>query len=86
MKKPIDPISILLGLGSGVLVMLATGATTSQPVGRYQIAGAANYFMLVDSATGQVWGGNFNQLGQGQPGLEFKPCVQNAGSFFEAKP
>ncbi len=86
MKSKIDLKSVLGGLAIGVIVMLVAGASSpSYPYGRYQIAGAANYFMVLDTTTGQVWAGNFNQLGQGSPAMEFRNCPQSSGDFFQPK-
>jgi hypothetical protein len=85
MNTKIDLKSALCGLAVGILVMLATGAAFPSSPMRYQIAGAANYFMVVDTTTGQVWGGNFNQLGTGSAALEFRNCPQSSGDFFQPK-
>jgi hypothetical protein len=86
MNIRIDLKSLLCGLTLGVLATLAIGATTAPyQGGRFQIAGAANFFMVVDTSTGQVWGGNFNQLAQGTPAQEFKTCAQSSGDFFQSK-
>lgn len=60
MKTQIDLKSLLCGLGIGVLTMLAIGATTSAPLGKFQIAGGPPMFLLVDTTTGKVWTANFN--------------------------
>ena len=76
----------LFGFAAGLAVTLAIGAsTTSTPPGRFQITGADNYFAVIDTETGQVWAGNFNQLGQGAPAVEFKNCPQSTGDFFRPK-
>ena len=78
--------SALCGFAVGVGITLAVGAaTTSTPPGRFQITGAANYLAVIDTQTGQVWAGNFNQLGQGAPALEFRTCSQCNGDLFKAK-
>ena len=58
MNHPIDIKSALIGLCLGVTAMLALGASspTSGPVGRYQIAGTATHGLVIDTATGKVWG------------------------------
>lgn len=78
------------GLGGfvlGVGLTLALGAgTNSNSNGRFQITSAANYMAVLDTETGQVWAGNFNQLGPGGAALEFRNCPQAGGDFFGAKP
>ena len=67
MNAKIDLKSALGGLAVGVLGMLALGAgESSNPIGRYQIAGGAGTFAIVDTATGQAWGANFATL----PGIQ----------------
>ncbi len=76
----------LFGFAAGVALTLALGAsTTSTPPGRFQITGTANYLAVIDTETGQVWAGNFNQLGQGAPGMDFKNGPQSTGDFFRSK-
>jgi hypothetical protein len=74
MKIQIDLKSALCGLFAGVAVMLCVGAgTSSNPVGKYQIVGAAApngaFFAVVDTQTGQAWGmdsqRNFQDNGNG---------------------
>lgn len=74
MKIQIDLKSALCGLLAGIVVMLCVGAGTSaNPIGRYQIAGAAapngSFFVVVDTQTGQAWGSdsvsNFHDDGNG---------------------
>ncbi len=78
--------SALGGFAAGVVITLGLGAsTTSTPPGRFQMTGAANYLAVIDTQTGQVWAGNFNQLGPGAPGLEFRNCPQSTGDLFRAK-
>jgi len=62
MNVKIDPKSALFGLAAGVLAMLALGAAPApapNQTGRYRLEGSTPYFMLVDTITGQVWTGNF---------------------------
>ncbi len=62
MNMKIDLKSTLLGLALGVLALVALGAgSPSSQVGRYRLAGSTPYFLLVDSETGKVWAGNFQQ-------------------------
>jgi hypothetical protein len=59
MNSKIDLKSALFGLAVGVLGMLALGAAeSSNPNGRYQVAGGAGSFTIVDTMTGQAWGAN----------------------------
>ncbi len=59
MNMKIDLKSALCGLAVGVLAMLAIGAgEQSGQIGRYQIAGGAGAFTIVDSITGQAWCAN----------------------------
>ena len=78
--------SALCGFAAGVVVTFALGASnTSSSVGRFQITAAANYLAVVDTQTGQVWAGNFNQLGPGASALEFRNCPQSSGDLFKSK-
>ena len=61
MKIQIDIKSALCGLIIGVVAMFVIGAgTSSNPVGKYQIMGAAApngaFFTVLDTQTGEVWG------------------------------
>ncbi len=74
------------GFAVGVGLMLALGASSpSSSTGRFQITAAANYMAVLDTQTGQVWAGNFNQLGPGGQALEFRTCPQAGGEFFRPK-
>ncbi len=74
------------GFAAGVGITLAVGAsTTSSPPGRFQITGAANYLAVIDTETGKVWAGNFNQLAPGAQGLDFRTCPQSNTDFFKEK-
>lgn len=76
----------LCGFGAGVGIMFATGAANSTSgTGRFQITAAANYMAVVDTTTGQVWAGNFNQLGPAAAAMDFKNCPQSGADFFRAK-
>ena len=56
MNNRFDAKSLLIGLLAGVVLAFAVGAgNSSNQVGRYQIAGAGNHALVVDTATGQVW-------------------------------
>ena len=46
--------SVLMGIAAGVLATLVIGATdlSTNPIGRYQIAGGAGFFVVIDTATG----------------------------------
>ncbi|HUR47418.1 MAG TPA: hypothetical protein VMZ27_16160 [Candidatus Saccharimonadales bacterium] len=56
MNTKIDIKSALLGLVSGVLIMLVIAAASpSATIGRYQIAGTAGHGLVLDTATGEVW-------------------------------
>ncbi len=69
MNTKLDLKSTLCGLAVGVLGMLAIGAgDSSSPTGRYQIAGGAGSFAIVDTATGQAWVANTTAV-QGTPGF-----------------
>ncbi len=66
----IDLKSALCGLALGVLAVLAIGAAEpSSPVGKYEVAGGAGSFVIVDTATGQAWGATLGSLGGPQPGF-----------------
>jgi len=78
--------SALYGFAVGVGITLALGASsTSSSVGRFQVTAAANYLAVIDTQTGQVWAGNFNQLGPGGAAFEFRNCPQSNGDLFRAK-
>ena len=72
MNPRIDIRSALLGLLLGVLATLAIAATSGHgPVGRYQVAGTANFGLVLDTATGQVWRMFFSSTGGGTDGEAF---------------
>jgi hypothetical protein len=78
MKTQIDIKSALLGIAVGVLAMFAIGAGTgSNEVGRYQISSNPNFSIIVDTKTGQAWGGVFSPSAGSS--------IHNDGNFFEAK-
>ncbi len=61
--KRIDIKSLAYGLCAGVLSMLVIGAafpSNSNQLGRFQIAGTGAMFMVLDTATGQTWLGDFH--------------------------
>ena len=61
MKSRIDLKSAVLGLGIGVLtiVAIAAGDSTQNRVGRYQLGGnQVGPTLMIDTVTGQVWGIN----------------------------
>ena len=77
MNTKIDLKSALCGLAIGVLGMLASGAAeSSNRVGRYQIAGGAGTFAILDTATGQAWGANVASLQTVQGGFWDKKLDQ----------
>ena len=52
----IDLKSALLGLSLGIVATVAVGASSSPgPVGRYQIGGASEHGLVIDTVTGRVW-------------------------------
>lgn len=56
MNTWIDPKSALIGLLLGILGAVAIGAATSPGQhARYQVAGAGNHAVILDTATGQAW-------------------------------
>jgi hypothetical protein len=65
MTLKIDLKSAACGLAVGVVTMFVIGAADSPAVavGRYQIAGSLNYFLIVDTTSGKVWTGNFPSNG-----------------------
>ncbi len=70
MNTKIDLKSALCGLAVGVLGMLAIGAAESpNSIGRYQVAGGAGSFTIVDTVTGQAWGANTASLQGPQSGF-----------------
>ena len=73
------------GFAVGVGITLALGAATESS-GRFQITSASNYMAVIDTHTGQVWAGNFNQLGPSSPAMDFRTCPQSSGDFFKPKP
>ena len=57
MNIKIDLKSALAGLVAGVIITFSVGAASSSgPLGRYQIAGTPGHGMVLDTVTGQVWG------------------------------
>jgi hypothetical protein len=58
MKPKIDLKSCLIGVLLGIAAMLVVAAESPpqmNQVGRYQITGSLNYFMILDTKTGKVW-------------------------------
>ena len=61
MKSRIDLKSAVLGLGIGVLTVLAiaAGERPQSQIGRYQLGGnQVGPTLMIDTVTGQVWGIN----------------------------
>ncbi len=61
----LDLKSGFFGLCLGALLMLAVGAATPptptpNTFGRYQVAGGAAQFVILDTQTGQSWLGDFH--------------------------
>jgi len=81
----LDAKTLLFGVAIGVGIMFVVGASTSTPPGRYQITSAGNYLAVLDSETGQVWAGNFNQQGTNAAAVPFKNCPQSSGDVFHPK-
>ncbi len=53
--------SLIGGVALGALVVLGLGAAfPSNQVGRYQVYGSGAIFVMVDTATGQAWQGDFH--------------------------
>lgn len=72
MNHRIDIKSALLGLLLGVLATVAIAAASGPgQVGRYQVAGTANFGLVLDTATGQVWRMFFSPSGGGTDGEAF---------------
>jgi hypothetical protein len=70
MNTKIDLKSALCGLAIGVLAMLVIAAAeSSNPVGRYQVAGGAGSFTIVDTVTGQAWGASTASIQGAQAGF-----------------
>lgn len=68
--------SAVVGLAIGVLTTLGIAAASSpRSVGRYQIAGAANHGLIIDTATGQVWRGYFSPNSGNTDGDFFTPKI-----------
>ena len=66
MKIQIDIKSALFGLALGVVAMSAIGAGTSaSEAGRYQVSVGQDFFAVVDTKTGEVWGHEANTSGLG---------------------
>ncbi|HVM50082.1 MAG TPA: hypothetical protein VMU04_18785 [Candidatus Acidoferrum sp.] len=79
MNTQIDLKSALVGLGVGVLIMLAVGAAgPATDVGRYQACTGAGFVTIIDTTTGQAWGAN---LSAPVPGFQGVP-----GGFWDKKP
>jgi hypothetical protein len=77
MKIQIDLKSAVCGLIIGVAAMFALGAdsSSSNQVGRYQIATGQNSSVIVDTTTGKAWA--FQPLTTAQ--------FKQDGSFWDAK-
>lgn len=61
MKTRWDLKSLLGGLGLGALIVFSIGAAfPASQVGRYQVYGSGAVFVMVDTATGQAWQGDFH--------------------------
>ena len=61
MKSRIDLKSAVLGLGIGVLAIIAVaaGEKPQSQIGRYQLGGnQVGPTLMIDTVTGQVWGIN----------------------------
>lgn len=64
MNTKIDLKSALCGLAVGILATLAMGAaTSSNAIGRYQIASGSGFVTVIDTTTGRVWGANLASPG-----------------------
>ena len=75
MNTKIDIKSALIGLGTGVLIMVGVGAASSGSAGRYQIAGTANHGMVMDTVTGQVWSTFLSSSGGRTDGDFYQPKI-----------
>jgi hypothetical protein len=72
MNTKIDIKSALIGLLLGIVATVAIAAASSPgQVGRYQISGTANFGLVVDTATGQVWTMFFSSSGGKHDGEVF---------------
>ncbi len=61
MTTKIDLKSLLGGVAIGVLGVLAIGAANpNNPPQRYQISTDSGFAMIIDTATGKVWGANLS--------------------------
>ncbi len=61
MKTQLDLKSLLGGLALGALLVFGIGAAMpSSQVGRFQVYGSGAIFVMVDTATGQAWQGDFH--------------------------
>jgi len=64
MNIKIDLKSALCGLAVGILAMLAMGAaTSSDALGRYQVASGSGFVTIIDTSTGRAWGANLASPG-----------------------
>jgi len=65
MKNNINIKSALIGMAIGVTATLGIGAAGSpgNPVGRYQVAGAGNHAVIIDTTTGRAWRSFLNPNG-----------------------
>ena len=68
--KRLDTKSLLAGLLAGVLLTFTLGADAGGDrgqVGRFQVAGAGEYAVVLDTATGRTWtehGANIHRSGK----------------------
>jgi hypothetical protein len=72
--KHFDTKSALLGLATGLLLMLTLGAQSLAPasqIGLFKMATMANHAFIIDTSTGQVWRGYYHATTGGNTDAEF---------------
>lgn len=74
MNTSIEPKSALIGLLLGILGAVAIGAATSPgQQARYQVAGAGNHAVILDTTTGQAWSTFLSAAGGRTDGNFYQP-------------
>lgn len=71
MKITLDLKSLLIGAVLAGSALFAMGAKMQMnEVNRYHITGGASYFIVIDTATGQLWAANLAMPGSGPLGVQ----------------
>ena len=74
--KKLDSKSALVGLVAGVLITFTLGADAAgdkPQIGRFAVAGAGDYAIILDTATGRAWTEHTINIRQAKAFREPKP-------------